>query len=69
MKINLVEMKFNLAQMILVQFGSKDSVSRELEAEMFHCLNPQKPHMCDKEDRMRTFSTFGMIRKVQRRMN
>ena len=34
---------------------SQDSVSRELEAEMFHCLNPQKPHMCDKEDRMRTF--------------
>ena len=33
----------------------QDSVSRELEAEMFHCLNPQKPHMCDKEDRMRTF--------------
>ena len=31
------------------------SVSRELEAEMFHCLNPQKPHMCDREDRMRTF--------------
>ena len=29
---------------------SQDSVSRELEAKMFHCLNPQKPHMCDKED-------------------
>ena len=35
---------------------SQDSVSRELEAKMFHCLNPQKPHMCDKEDCMRTFS-------------
>ena len=34
---------------------SQDSVSRELEAEMFHCLNPKKPHMCDKEDRVRTF--------------
>ena len=34
----------------------QDSVSRELEAEMFRCLNPKKPHMCDKEDRMRTFS-------------
>ena len=34
---------------------SQDFVSQELEAEMFHCLNPQKPHMCDKEDRMQTF--------------
>ena len=35
---------------------SQDFASRELEAEMFHCLNPQKPHMCDKEDHMQTFS-------------
>ena len=35
---------------------SQDSVSRELEAEMFRCLNPQKLDMCDKEGRMRTFS-------------
>ena len=34
---------------------SQDSVSRELEAEMFCCLNLQKPYMCDKEDRMRSF--------------
>ena len=35
---------------------SQNFVFRELEAEMFRCLNPQKPHMCDKEDRMQTFS-------------
>ena len=34
---------------------SQDSVSRELEVKMFRCLNAQKPHMCDKEDRMQTF--------------
>ena len=34
---------------------SQHSVSRELEVEMFRCLNPQKPHMCDKEARMQTF--------------
>ena len=34
---------------------SQDSVSRELDAEMFYCLNPQKPHLYDKESRMRTF--------------
>ena len=32
-----------------------DSVSRELEAKMFRCLNPQKPHMCDKKSHMQTF--------------
>ena len=34
----------------------QDSVSRELQVKMFRCLNPQKPHMCEKEDRMQTFS-------------
>ena len=48
---------------------SQDSVSQELEAEMFRCLNLQKPHMCDKKVVCEPFQTFSMIRKVQRRMN
>ena len=35
-----------------------DSVSRELEAEMFCYLDLQKSHICDKKGRMQTFPNY-----------
>ena len=34
---------------------SDEAIKREWEAQMFRCLSPQNPLMCDEEDRMRTF--------------
>ena len=37
--------------------GTQNSevIKKEWEAQMFRCLSPQNPLMCDEEDRMRTF--------------
>ena len=34
---------------------SDETIKKEWEAQMFRCLSPQNPLMCDEEDRMRTF--------------
>ena len=37
--------------------GTQNSkaIKREWEAQIFRCLSPQNPLMCDEKDRMRTF--------------
>ena len=35
--------------------ASDEAIKRELEAQMFLCLSPQYPLMCDEQDCMRTF--------------
>ena len=44
------------------------AIERELEAQMFHCLSPQNPLMCDEENCMRTFlqSWYEQVRATPR---
>ena len=36
-----------------------EAIKREWEAQMFHCLSPQCPLMCDEENRIRIFLPSG----------
>ena len=46
--------------------SSGEAIKRELKAQMFRCLSPQNPLMCDEEDGMRPFLPLGAIRSASR---